>query len=111
MVSVFLSFVPFPILKRTGRYVQTFDANNISKDGDLGKSPKTATKLCSSPSCQNTHLPDSHTNPCILIWHVINANTLAQHVRFVELPSGFDSGPRRVVVFFYNWTVVMEKSS
>ena len=30
MVSVFLSFVPFPILKRTERYVQTFDADNIS---------------------------------------------------------------------------------
>jgi hypothetical protein len=60
---------------------------------------------------QFSHLPDSYTDPCILIWHVINANTLAQHVRFVELPSGFDSGPCRVVVFFYNWTVVMEKSS
>ena len=40
MVSVFLSFVPFPILKRTERYVQTFDANNISKDGDLGEIAK-----------------------------------------------------------------------
>ena len=107
MVSVFLSFVPFQILKRMERYVQTFNADIFPRR----RFGKTATKLCSSPSCQNTHLPDSHTNPCILIWHVINANTLAQHVRFVELPSGFDSGPRRVVVVFYNRTVVMEKSS
>ena len=56
-------------------------------------------------------LPDSCTDPCILIWHVINANTFAQHVRFLELSSGFDSGSRSVVVFFYNRPVVMEKAS
>ena len=112
MVSVFLFFVPFPILKRMERYVQTFNADIFPRRrfGEE-KSTKTGRKLCSSPSCRNTHLPDRYTNPCILIWHVINANTLAQHVRFEELPSGFNSGPRRVVVFFYNRTVVMEKSS
>jgi hypothetical protein len=31
---------------------------------------------------------------------VINANTLAQHVRFEELPSGFGSGSLGLVVFF-----------
>jgi hypothetical protein len=48
------------------------------------------------------------TDTCIPICHVINAKTLAQHVHFEELPSGFDSGSRGVVVFFYNRAVVME---
>ena len=55
-------------------------------------------------------LPDSYRT-CVLIYHVINANTLTQHVRFLELSSGFDSSSRGVVVFFYNRAVVMEKAA
>ena len=62
------------------------------------------------PLCPNAHLLGCYSHPCILIWHVINANTLAQHVRFKELPSGFDSGSPGVVVVFYNRPVVMEKA-
>ena len=55
-------------------------------------------------------LPDSYRSlysdlPCDKRQH------LAQHVHFEELPSGFDSGSRSVVVFFYNRPVVMEKAS
>jgi hypothetical protein len=46
-----------------------------------------------------TRIVRTLTDTCILIWHVMNANTFAQHVRFEELPSGFDSGSRGVVVF------------
>ena len=46
-----------------------------------------------------TRIVRTLTDTCILIWHVINANTFAQHVRFEELPSGFDSGSRGMVVF------------
>ena len=61
------------------------------------------------PLPQNTHLPGT-TDACNLICHVIHAKTLAQHVRFEELPSGFDSGSPGVVVFFYNRSVVLEKA-
>jgi hypothetical protein len=66
-------------------------------------------QVWSLPLSQNTHLPDT-TDACIPTCHVINAKTLAQHVCFEELPSGFDSGSLGVVVFFYNRPVVMEKA-
>jgi hypothetical protein len=113
-VSVLLSFVPYQILKCRERYVENnlYEIQRIiAQESPCRRSIHTRADNAVILQSQFWHLPDSHTNPCILIWHVINANTLAQHVRFVELPSGFDSGPRRVVVFFYNWTVVMEKSS
>jgi len=55
------------------------------------------------------HLPDAYRELC-LICDVINARGLVQHVRFEELPSGFDSSSRGVVVFFYNRAVVTEKA-
>jgi hypothetical protein len=46
------------------------------------------------------HLPDAYRELC-LICDVIDARVLVQHVRFEELPSGFASSLRGVVVFFH----------
>jgi len=111
-VSGLLSFVPFQILNgRSG-----MSRHNLYKIQRITLKSRPAGGFDHTRADNAVILPsqfshsDSYTDPCILIWHVINANTLTQHVRFEELPSGFDSGSRRVVVFFYDRAVVMEKS-
>ena len=104
VVSVFLSFVPFQILECTERYVETY----LYERKELSLKNGSAAGFDHIRADNAVVLSDTYTDSCILIWHVINANTLAQHVRFEELPSGFDSGSRRVVVFFYNRAALME---